>query len=322
MFNIYSLSLILNSAFDLASASLISGLLLLSLAALALVFHLHLKSRNSYHLQHLNSLWPVRFLLVFLITLWALNDLLRLPVIRGRYLYHLFPSLGLSQQANLCKLHSVLSLGLLEPGFLMILLFLVNVSIKKSTPKASWALAFISVTCLPIFCIQLVFLYTSKIEGHLPPIFWRSWVISHGSFEKQIVLCSYPLMSAVIFGAFGIWYLIAFSLSYYQAVTIVINKGLRTRLYWLAFAVMVTLPLEILSLALSLLWKPEEAPSATFVFLVFFITLVLAVVGEGILVIVPISDSLGASGDACQLSSGEDEGQIQKLMDGMGVIRA
>ncbi|KAJ8769758.1 hypothetical protein K2173_005964 [Erythroxylum novogranatense] len=327
MFNIDSLSLILNSAFDLASVSLITGLLFLSLVALAFVFYLHLKSRYSYHLQHFNSLWAVRFLLVFLITLWALNDLLRLPIVRRRYLYPFFPSLDLSQQANLCKLHVALSLGLFEPGFLVVLLFLVNVSIKKNTPRGSWAIAFISVTCLPILSLQVVVLFTSTIEGLLPPIFWRGSVVSKSSHEKETVFCSYPLMNTLIFGAFGIWYLIGFSLSYYKAVTLVINKGLRTRLYWLAFAVMVTLPLEIVALALSLLWKPEETAFAAFVFLVFFTTLVLAVVGEGILVIRPITDSLAASEDACQLSSGdqwrpEEEGRRQELMDRIISIRA
>lgn len=281
------------SAFDSASLCIITGILLLSVLSLAFVFHLRFKSRNSTHMQSFNSLWTVRLLLVLFIILWAFNTFLRLPFFRQVYLHQLLPPLTLKQQENVCKLHVVLSLGFFEPGFLVILLFLVNVSIKKHTPRWSWVLVFISVSCVPILALQVLAVFFPNLQAQLPEIFRRDFVVFKNEFG-QTVLCAYPLMSCIIFGAFGVWYTVIFSLSCFKAVTLAINKGLRIRIYRLAFTVIIMLPLEILFLTLSVWWRPEEDLDRAFVFLALLCTTAIASVGQGILVIKPIIDSLDA----------------------------
>lgn len=77
----------------------------------------------------------------------------------------------------------------------------------------------------------------------------------------------------------------------------VINKALRVRIYGLASAVMVSVPAQIAFLGLSVVWDPDEAVYGVMSLLVFLSAFVCAVVGQGILVIRPIADSLAAGAD-------------------------
>lgn len=296
-----------DSLLDLATLVLTSSLLLLSLLSLSFILHLRLKSRSSHYLHPFNSLWTVRTLLVFIVTLWAINEFLRLPFFRRHYLFPFLPSLTLSQQADLCKIHVVLSLGLLQPGFLLTLLFLVNVSIKKRKPDDTWATAFVSATCFPILILQVFFVFFSP--DMLPPIyevFQRSSVITREGLDKpaEAVLCAYPLLSTIVFSAFGVSYALVFVLSCWRAASLVINRGLRLRIYALAISVMVTLPVEILFLGLSVLWRPEEAAYVVVVLVACVSVVACAAAGEGILVIVPIVEALSSSGDCCRWRPG------------------
>ncbi|KAL3714351.1 hypothetical protein ACJRO7_006300 [Eucalyptus globulus] len=292
----------LDTAIDLALLALIAVLLLLSSLSFACVIHLCLKSRSAPHLGNFNSLWTVRLLLVSSTALWALVELLRVPFFRRRYLVPFLPFLTESQQADICRFHSVLSLGLCEPVFLLTALFLVNVSIKKQDPCRLWALAFVFGACLPLLFLQILFVFYQPIYLLLPEIFGRSTYVSKDAFGNETVLCTYPLMSIIVFGAFGITYSLCFLLSCWKVMSLVINKGLRTRIYVLAMAVLVSLPLEILLLGVSVMWMPDRAVYKVLELGVFLCTLACTVAGEGILVIRPIMDTLAAGGECCQWS--------------------
>lgn len=302
---------------DSSTLCCITAILLLSLISVAFVFHLRLKSRSVQHLQRFNSLWMVRLLLVLLIAIWASNELFRLSFFRRNYLFPFFPSLTLTQQASFCKIHIVFSLGFFEPGFLVTLLFLINVSTEKKTPHTTWAIAFVLANCFPVLALQVLLVFFSGLHLPWPEIFLRSSVVSK---SEEVILCQYPLMSSIVFGAFGIWYLMGFSLACFKAVNLVINKGLRRRICALSFTVMIMLPLQILFLVSSVLWSPEENIYATFAFFVFGTTLVIAAVGEGILVIKPTVDSLVAGEDALPAflpreQTASEEQQLPKLED-------
>lgn len=77
----------------------------------------------------------------------------------------------------------------------------------------------------------------------------------------------------------------------------VINKALRVRIYGLATAVLTSVPAQIAFLGLSVVWDPNEALYGVMAMLVFLSTFVCAMVGQGILVIRPIADSLAAGAD-------------------------
>lgn len=293
----------------LLETSFIAALLLLSLLSLCFIFHLRLKSRTLHHLQNFNSLWAVRFILVSFITFWALNELLRLSFFRQHLLLSLFTSPTLSNQANLCKIQAVLSLGFFEPAFLVTLLFLVNVSIKQKTPNDIWVdvIPFVIITCFPVLIFQIMFVFLAPSEStQLPVLFTRSYVVSkNGLDDHNKLLCAYPLLNTIVFGAFAIGYSLCFFFSSWKAVSLAINKGLRVQIYRLALTVLISLPVQILCLGLSVLWDPEEPEYGRVALVVFITTFLCAVVGEGILVIRPITDALAVGGECCRWVPGE-----------------
>ncbi|CAL1366471.1 unnamed protein product [Linum trigynum] len=302
---------------DLVALFSIFAILLLSLVSLLLILHLHLKSSTAaaggHHLRSFNSLWTVRSVLVLFVSLWAFTELLVIPSFRRHYLPK---SLTIPQQICLCRLHVSLNLGLFQPGFLVALLYLVKISVKKSTPRGSRAVLSISATCLPALLLQLVFIFgASSGLFRLPPFFNRSYLLPRTVLSpnnnkipiaagNDAVLCLYPLMSCVVFGAFVVWYLSAFSISCFKALTLVINQGLRFRLYGLTLVVMVALPLQLVCLGFSVLWTPRDEPYAVLSLVIFLAAFVMAAAGEGVMVIRPIADSLAADQEI-QLGSGK-----------------
>ncbi|XP_062074841.1 uncharacterized protein LOC133778837 [Humulus lupulus] len=284
---------------DVVVLSFITALLLLSVFSLCFIFHLCFKSRTSHHLQRFNSLWTVRFLLVLSITFWALNELLRLPLLLRRTAKHL----SQPQQATLCKIHVALSLGFFEPAFLVTLLFLVDVSVKKETPNGRWAAASVLLMTLPLLILQIIVLFFfaefEAVTLRFPDYFVRSSVVVSGESNDKTVLCAYPLLSTTAFGSFGLGFSAMFLVSAWRVVSVVINKALRLRIYGLAFTVLVSLPLQIAMLGLSAAWLPDQAAYGSVSLAVFLLTFSCAVVGEGILVIKPIADSLAVRGQQC-----------------------
>lgn len=299
---------VLNSAFDLTTVTFISGLIILSVLSLCFIFHLRLKSKSLPYLQGFNSLWTVRFLLVFLIFLWAITELLRLPFFRRKYLYTFLPSLSISQQVGLCKTHTVLSFGLFEPAFLVTLLFLLNASIKKKTPNDAWAITTVLLTCLPLLTIQGILVFFNPFEKRFPGLFHQNSVV----LTDDTVLCSYPFLNSVVFAAFSAAYCTWFLFSCWRVLSLVINKGLRLRIYGLASVVLLALPIQVVALGFTVLWSPEDEVYGVVSLVVFLGAFCCATVGEGILVIKPISDALDAGGSGCWFASRDGCGRGHK----------
>lgn len=92
----------------------------------------------------------------------------------------------------------------------------------------------------------------------------------------------------------------------------VINKGLRVRIFSLASTVLVALPLQLVALALSVFWRPDEELHGVVSLVVFLGAFCCAVTGEGILVIKPISDALDAGGHCCRWNARHGGGREVK----------
>ncbi|XP_060178048.1 uncharacterized protein LOC132607959 isoform X1 [Lycium barbarum] len=300
---------IADGASDFATFSFVFGILLLSLFSFAFIFHLRIRSRQLPHLQNFNSLWAVRLLLVLFASLWAVNEVIRLPFIRRRYLYPFLPSLSLHQQADLCKVHVVLSLGFFEPGFLITLLFLVNESIKTQNPFRTWGVALVCLACSPILLLQSFFVFFSPLEAKLPIYMHTSSYVSTDLLGNKSVLCTYPLFSCIVFGVFSIAYSLAFLLACWRVVAFVINKKIRVRLNMLATSFLILLPLQILCLGLSPLWQPAEPTHGYAILAMDLAVAWCVVIGEVILVIRPIADALAAGGACCPWSPGSRSGR-------------
>uniref|UniRef100_A0A803PPW3 Uncharacterized protein n=1 Tax=Cannabis sativa TaxID=3483 RepID=A0A803PPW3_CANSA len=115
----------------------------------------------------------------------------------------------------------------------------------------------------------VILFFVAEIESitvRFPDYFVRSSVFVDG---EKTVLCAYPLLT------------------------------LRLRIYGLALTVLISLPLQIVMLGLSVVWSPDQTAYGGVSLAVFLLTFFCAVVGEGILVIKPIADSLAVRGQQC-----------------------
>nr|XP_004235007.1 uncharacterized protein LOC101245335 [Solanum lycopersicum] len=301
---------VFDGTFDFITICFISGLLLLSLLSFVFIFHLRLRSRQYPHLKNFNSLWTVRLLLVFFAILWALNEVVRLHFIRRNYILPLLPPLTLNQQANLCKVHVVLSVGLFEPAFLTTLLFLVNVSIKKHSPSGIWAVIVVWPICLPLLVLQILAVFFSPLQKRLPIYLHSSSFVSTDNLGNQTVLCTYPVYSSILFGGFTVAYLLAFVISCWRVISFVINRKIQVRVNLLATSFMIALPLQILCLV-SLPIRPPDDPFHCVSMLVMFLAVAWCItVGEVTLVIKPIADAFAAgNASSCRLNTGATLGQ-------------
>lgn len=288
----------INSIFDITTTTLIGILLLLSFCSLCFVFHLLIKSHKSPHLQCFNSLWTVRFVLISFAVFWALNELIRLPIYRRRYLNHyLFPNITTIDQIHICRIHSLLSLGFFQPALLVTILFLLHVSIKTKTPRRRWVCAYIFGLCFPLTCLQVLVSFASKFGlRFFPKVLRRNAFIVHDDRGNVTVFCTNSVLSVFIFGVFAVGYSFWFVFSCWKVMALVINKSLRIRIYSLFFVVLISLPVQVVFLVLSTLWQPHEPIFRYIVMVVFISTFSCAIAGEGILVIRPISDSLAVGG--------------------------
>ncbi|KAE8710741.1 Detected protein of unknown function [Hibiscus syriacus] len=287
----------LKSAVESFFVTFIAALLGFSLFCICFILLIRFKSRSSRHLQNFNSLWTVRFLFVVFVAFWGLTEVIRLPLFRRVYLHPMFPKLAPPEQANFCKLHLVLSLGFFEPGFLVILLFLLDVSVKKTTPNGFFSVFYVFASCLPLFLLQVYFVFLAGSELRFRKLFNRCWFlfeIDQGQGGDAEILCAYPFISTVLFGIFGVIFIFSFLLSFWKVVSHVINKSLKFRVYVLSFTILISLPLQILLMGLSAFWTPDKSTHDGLAISVFLTTFACAVVGEGILVIKPIADSLNA----------------------------
>ncbi|XP_047964700.1 uncharacterized protein LOC125209136 [Salvia hispanica] len=278
--------------FDLTALLFLAALLLLSLVALSFILHLHDRSLHTQSLQNFTSLWTVRLLLVLLVLLWSLNEIARLPLIRRKYL---FPF----RQESICQLNVVLSLGFLQPCFLMTLLYLMNASIKKRNPNSLRAIVSVMSLSMPVMCLQIVFVYFAPFSETLPKFMYVSSVVSADLKGERMVLCACPFFSWVVYGGFAVAYGVAFSVSCWRVMAFVINKGLARRINVLATTVMVALPAQIVCLCLSWVWVPETRLYGAMLLAMFLSVAVCMAVAVVLLVVRPIQEALLAGGDYC-----------------------
>ncbi|XP_073111229.1 uncharacterized protein [Elaeis guineensis] len=285
---------------DETVAALSTAILLLSAASTAAVLHLRFRSfrsRRRNRLLGLNSLWPVRLLLVLFASLWALAELLRLPLLR--------PLLPLPlplryDPTPLCLAHVFAAHALAEPCFFATVLFLLRATNqpKSSSSALAAALAAALATAIPFFTLHALFLYLPTdflrrvgipVDLLGPPSFAYRVRLSAVATEPR---CTYPLFGAVLLAALGAVYVPLFVSACWGAVSVVINKRLRVRLYALAAVVVAALCVQVATLALSALWDPGKMTSEGLKLASFVAVSCCAAAGEVILVVQPVLEAL------------------------------
>lgn len=307
---VYHLSEI-STAFDFATLPVIVTVLLLSVLSLSFIFHLRLQS-SRLRLREFNNLWSVRVLLVLFICYWAINEITRLPLFRRRYI---FPSLTLSEQEDLCKLHVVFSLGFLEPGFLITLLFIINESLKADYgnyhqhhhhqhSSEIWSLLSVLLMSLPTLILQIISVFVTPY--FFKEQYFTSSLVTEDDDGNKSMTCTFPLVSSIIFVAFAVVYSVSLVLCCWRVAALVINKKMRLRISLLGLTVIISLAIQSLLLGVASMWTTNSVNSSSSVWLggvLFGMFLSLAMgasVAEIALVINPILEALLADGgDNC-----------------------
>ncbi|KAG6476262.1 hypothetical protein ZIOFF_065501 [Zingiber officinale] len=275
-----------DSSEDLISVALASFLLLLSAASFAAVL-LRFRCRRRQRLHDLLSpLWPVRLLLPLFACLWSLSQLLRSPVLRRRLpVLRRHPDL-------ICHAYLVSSQHLAEPAFLVILLFLVRASTRLKRASSSSVSAFAAaiaaalLAVLPFLLLHSLYLFLALSTPRLG--------LSHYNFasSSSSARCAYPLFGTVLIAAFAAVYVPIFVSASWAAVSVVINRRLRRRLYVLCAAVVVGLSVQVAALALSILWNPDDHAFQWLSVIETSSVVAVVAVGEAILVFRPVIDAL------------------------------
>ncbi|KAG6500583.1 uncharacterized protein LOC121995086 [Zingiber officinale] len=277
---------------DLISVSFVSFLLLLSAASFAaILFRFRRRRRRRLH-DLLSPLWPVRLLLPLFASLWSFSQLLRSHVLRRRFpLLHRHP-------APLCHAYLVSSQHLAEPAFLIILLFLLRASTRPK--RASSAVSVFATALSAALLAVLPFLFLHSLY-----FFLATYVPSLGTFPKSYASsassdrCAYPLFGTVLLAVFAAVFVPIFVSASWKAVSIVINRRLRRRLYVLCAAVVGALSVQVTALALSILWNPDDEAFQWLSVIDTSAVVTLISIGEVILVFWPVVDALSV-GDVAE----------------------
>lgn len=265
--------------------------------AYVLFFHFRVGKERQPLLRDFDSPWIVRMVLICFSVLWTLGELLRLPWLRGKD--RILHNMGLSSQENLCRFHVVWSIGLMEPGLLLTVLFLVQGSLKEAPRHLNGrVLLFMFLSCLPVFILQFVFAAAGRGESNrgfgseLPSYFTGSYKVVGEDEGSQLALCNYPLFSILTLGVFSIVFVVYFARLGYQMLCHVINRRLRLRVYWLVLTVILFLPLHVTLLGVTVRLDPNRTVHEVLMFLGFLTLLLCVAAAMGVLVVLPVADAI------------------------------
>ncbi|XP_072970833.1 uncharacterized protein [Typha angustifolia] len=266
-----------------------------------LYFQLWIRRRGFLQLTYFNGPWVTRVILI-LVSIWCgFGEIIRLSYLNGRG--RIFSSL--QWQKNVCKFYILSNLGFAEPSMFLMLAFLLHAALQKresDTLSRRWnrrTIFHIILFCLPVFVCQFATVFIGpKInsDGKNENTKIAEFFTRTSSLADGIVTCVYPLLSTIFLGAF---YVILISYVAYvgtRMLSLVINKGLRRRIYVLLFSLFLFPPWRALLLGFSVLPTPGGLAYEAIVFLAFLVLLFCTTVGIFLLVYFPVADTL-ALGD-------------------------
>ncbi|KAJ3696766.1 hypothetical protein LUZ61_000471 [Rhynchospora tenuis] len=289
-----------------ATISLVCLLSLLCLFCIyrSICFHfwIHRRRRRDGFL-HLYSYFTgpsiCRLVLLLLSIYWGLGEILRLSFLGN-------PKYGIlsddSWRGKICKFYVISNLGFAEPGMFLMLGFLLHAALQRSefgSLSPRWnrnTIGCVVLCCLPAVVWDVAVLFIAPQNGTLAQnkffIESSSRGNSTGTMVDADVTCTYPLLSTIFLAAFYVILMIYVTYLGTRVLVLVINKGLRRRIYILVFSVVIFLPLRVTLLGLLVLLKPELLAYEVVVFVSFVLVLCCSGVGIVILVYFPVADML------------------------------
>lgn len=292
------LSRLVADAFGVLTICLVAILTLLGFLCIAYSFYF----RSRIHRQgfgqfsYFSGPWKIRVAFILFAIWWGIGEILRLTYLRR--------ILHLKWHETVCKCYIVSNLGFAEPCLFLTLVFLLRAPLQKleagiMNQTWNWNTAgCILLYCLPVFILQLIVVWIGPqldnkgFGKKLPHIFTSTAATPSKTWDHDIALCTYPLLSTILLGLFSI---ILTSYLFWlgrRILKLVINKGLQKRVYTLIFSVSGFLPLRVLFLGLSVLSGPEQFAFEVLAFLAFLALVCCAGVCICMLVYRPVADCL------------------------------
>lgn len=282
----------------IALISIVSILGLICLCR-SVYFQLWIKRRGYQRLSYFNGPWLTRITLMLVAFWWGIGEVLRLTFVNGEG--RLISNRA--WQVNVCKFYIISNLGFAEPGLFLLLSFLLSAALQKQelgTLNRKWnrkTIHAVFILCSPSLiweaCVVFVGGRVSSDDGQRSKV--SKYWYSASAIHNGDITCTYPLLSSVFLGAFYIILTVYVMFVGRQMLSLVINKGLRRRIYMLIFATGILLPRATL-LGLSILPWPGELVHEALVFVSFLVLMLAAMVGIVILVYFPVADTF-AIGD-------------------------
>lgn len=282
----------------IALISIVSILGLICLCR-SVYFQLWIKRRGYQRLSYFNGPWLTRITLILVAFWWGIGEVVRLTFVNGegRFIS------DRKWQVNVCKFYIISNLGFAEPGLFLLLAFLLSAALQKQelgTLNRKWnrkTIRAVLILCSPSLlweaCVVFIGPHVASDDGQASKVakYWYSASAVHNGH----VVCTYPLLSSIFLGAFYIILTIYVMFVGGQMLSLVINKGLRRRIYMLISATVILLPRATL-LGFSVLPWPGEKAHESLVFISFLVLMLAAMVGIVILVYFPVADTF-AVGD-------------------------
>jgi len=285
-------------AFGVVTVALVSLLVLLGLFCIyrSLYFQIRILRRDLLQLVYFSGPWVTRIALVLVAIWWGIWEILRLTLLKQKL--RIFSSV--TWQKNVCKFYILSNIGFAEPSMFLTLIFLLHASLQKresGTLSQHWnrkAILYVLPFCLSILVMQLGLVFigpklNEKMNGR-PKM--SEYFINTSSVVEGSSICTYPLFSTSFLGLFDFLLILYTVYVGRRLLSLVINKGLRRRVYWLIFSIFLFLPLRVSLLVLSAFLHPGSLAFEAIVFLAFCMLFFSAEVGICMLVYRPVADSL------------------------------
>ncbi|KAL6329133.1 hypothetical protein AAG906_007679 [Vitis piasezkii] len=246
-------------------------------------FRTRIHSRGFAQLGYFSGPWIIRIIFILFAIWWGFGEIIR----NSLQVLHCFKS-GVCRTLPVPHPCVSTSCTLTEDG----------VGILSQKWNGKQLVMFFS--CLPVFALQLIVILIgpdfNKGKNNtfeLPHYFTSTAVPSRmKDGGDDIALCTYPLLSTILLGFFATVLTTYLFWLGRRILNLVINKGLQRRVYTLIFSVSGFLPLRVLLLGLSVLYKPEQVVFEALAFLAFLSLLCCAGVSIWMLVYCPVADSL------------------------------
>ncbi|KAL0908153.1 hypothetical protein M5K25_022627 [Dendrobium thyrsiflorum] len=260
-------------------------------------FHLQIQRRGFSHLSYFNGPWIIRIVIIIISIWWGFGEIVRLSFLRGTGK----PFSSMRWQKYGCKFYILSNLGFAEPIIYLILAFLLHAALQKresGSLSQRWnrkTFFYAILLCIPVFILQLVFVLLGpkfnkeeipRTRKKMAKFFMSTSLVNNRS------ICTYPLLSTIILGL--LYFLVICYIVYIgsRLLSLVINKRLRMRVYFLALSVILFLPLRVLLLGFSVMPHAGNLAYEVLVFLAFLMLLFCNMIGICMLVYLPVADSL------------------------------